>query len=476
MMAAVLMVAVLVQAESPLWGWERGMRREMVRTAIRVLPDDMKVVLMEREDEVVSGSSLEWDGFCRFYPVFDGTNIAETVDSELILLSGLRRELGEVTPYMAYRMGVLGSLVAEAVFPFMGWEESELAREVAARYASDVERRLGIFTYKVKERRFMQYVEPYFNEIFKHMDIYRNFIALDYLHNGGFGDYCRRSLGELFTVSVNAIADCWFTILARGDGLQKPLPTDFAKRRYLLAAMDYYIRNGDSRYVEATERRLYEKGFMDVQVRKRIADLYYEAGRWDEAVERYRKILSETAEDGGIKQRLVAYYRMLGSTLFDAGRLDEANEAYREVLRYAPGDETARQQRLLIMRMIEERKSRREQTQRLLAEAKELFGMGELRFGEGEYAEAIRMFRQARSRLSGVDAQFPEEYQEANSMLRKIEARLVVSQEELVKSLGVLDDYAWELMSLSQVVQMSQRLSAAKVGELMRKSYQDLNM
>ena len=118
-MKRAIVVAVVASAivgiSMPAWAWGARTRVAIVSTAARIMSRESGANLVKLEKDIKAGAAIAPSELTELTPIA-ATDPVGAIESQMYLLQSVGG--GRVDPYFAYRLGVLGMLVAEATAPF----------------------------------------------------------------------------------------------------------------------------------------------------------------------------------------------------------------------------------------------------------------------------------------------------------------------------------------------------------------------
>jgi len=421
--------------------WGPRATQAIARTAMHVVPPDVGAALRQYEEEVYAGAGISEEELLGRFPEYGFGDPILTVISEIELLRAAKAQ--GASPYLAYRVGVLGQLVADMNQPFFTAPGSEEQRGVREQYEADAEvvPATGI-GYEASKRRYLLDVRSYFEERGAYLQDAEALIASDYDSGTGFDGYARRSLSAHLTGAVNAVADVWFTMLGEPPVPTEPAARAISLRNYYVDAIGFYLgRNEDDAAGEA-HAFLSKAGLLEHDTLKRVADQYYDNGRYDRAIAMYRTVLQKEPRRADVLMRISDYYFTTGLALLAEKRYDEAERAFDEVLKNDMSRKDAREKKLEVTRLIEARRQRLEQARESVNAARRAIAAAASAEGDRKFAEAVRLYRQAGEEYAKVGDEFGEEHVEAVQAASRIEASVTRLIQEMVNEVRGLQSVA----------------------------------
>ncbi|MFO7776544.1 MAG: hypothetical protein R6W89_12175 [Candidatus Hydrogenedentota bacterium] len=416
------MALSLMVATAPAVAWGPQTTTSIVSSAAHILSREGTIPLANLEEDLRGGASLPEDALYDLAPEAR-ESVVRAIESQMYLLQAVRGD--RVDPYLAYRLGVLGNLVARATAPLQG--ASAALRE---QYYEDVDNHIAQATIRPRSR---QQVEPraYFAE--KRREAQVNDVALQnhYRTAGGFEGVPRDTLSENANRSMNAVADVWHAILTQRTATAD-IPSD-RMRQYLLQAVEFYVYRGNMQEVQNTFTRMEELDLRTPQVREQVGDILLEAERPEMAMEEYQAVLEEDSNQRQVARKISEYYIEVGEEALEAERLEEAREAFQEAASADPRSEEAQNKLVQARREIQAREDRREAELALLQEGESLQEQAEGSLTAGDYASATEQLREALQTFGEVTDEFVDIAREARVAMNSVETQLAEVQERLVE-------------------------------------------
>jgi tetratricopeptide (TPR) repeat protein len=304
------------------------------------------------EDDLMQGAVDGWEQTLglSFQTPAEAIN---AIQNQMRLLE-YAREFG-VDSYFGYRMGVLGSLVADLHIPYgLGLGDDPRSEELRRRIASDVDDHISTLVHKPikKESTIMRSPATYFSPEREFVERAMPMVAADYSRGKGYNGYLRNSASSYFARAARGVADVWNTLLIPGEeGNLSPS----ARQRltwYFVDGMRYLLLSTNN---TREADHMYES-FASVnpglsEAYERVGDYYFESGQRERGVEEWRQAMRL---GGSQRQRVVTklgdYYIDLGEEAFAAAEtnretperlLNDAIFAFRQALEVNPGNPAA---------------------------------------------------------------------------------------------------------------------------------------
>jgi len=412
-------LGILVTTSAVAWGPKTQL--SIVTTALHLLSKDGNIPLDRLERDLQMGAVIPMESLRNTYPSLDLDPIS-ALEPEIFLLQAVRSD--RVDPYFAYRLGVLGKLVAEATSPMRSVDPT-----YRNLYFADVDRRIETVTLKMGPR---QVVDPkaYFPLLIEQANVHNDAIQRDYQAALGFGGLAGSLLAEDASRSVNAIADVWHTILSRRT--QMGGVSEKQRQGYVLDAYAFYIPRRNPAEIEAADARLATLAKRTPEMNIQIGDLFYRAEFYDHAMAAYREALAAAPEQRNVIEKIANYYVERGAAALKQRQLESALEAFQAALDADPMHPTAERERLQVAAMIAAREARLAAARDALERAKGAQNLAEQEAMNGRYAESFSLFRQATDAYQEVTDEFPTERQQSERGLNDVRYRMQQLKEDLM--------------------------------------------
>ena len=138
----VSVLLVLPAASSQAWG--PATQQAVVTTAVHVFSREGIAQLSRLDRDIRDGAAVSTDMIANLYPGY-ATGPVRAVETEMCLLDTVRGDV--VDPYFAYRLGVLGRLVAALTAPLL-----DADRNIRDHYYADVDKNMQQLPLKTSQR------------------------------------------------------------------------------------------------------------------------------------------------------------------------------------------------------------------------------------------------------------------------------------------------------------------------------------
>jgi len=425
-------VAALI-LPTTVWAWSPRTEATIVVAAMRLLSRDMGAPLGNVSDEIRSGASVSNEELLELIPNADIDPI-RAIESQMTLLQAVHDR--SVTPYFAYRLGVLGKLTAQVSAPMV-----QAPSTWRTRYYTEMEGRIQGLTMQPAPRRD---VDPnsYFASVMAEANAENEIIVNDFKAGIGFDGVAGASAAKDLSRSVNAVADVWYTILRGG-------PIAGASQRqiedYIVRGILFYVERGREQEVAQAYDRLLALGGEGADFHKRLGDAFFEGGFFGRAVDEYVRVLNLEPDRRDVANRIGQYYMAAGDEALENGALEEAASNFRQALEYDKLNTAAQAKFNEVQQMIRERDARREATAEAINEAELLREESDLLESNGDIAEAITRLQEASMLYATVTDEFPQLATEARVGASSVAARIGQLQSELVENATTLSGTGSEI-------------------------------
>jgi tetratricopeptide (TPR) repeat protein len=456
------LVTVLLAVAAPVSAWGPDGRVGIVSAATHLLAQDASFNLRNFLRYVAQGASMTPEEQRRLFPSFS-LDAVTAIQREMALLQSVRTD--RIDPYYAYRLGALGSLVAQATAPLANSD----ATTVRAQYYADADRAIERINLRPNQRKL---VDPraYFALVLSEAAKNDQTIIVDYRGGNGFQGFARSSLAIDASRSVNAVADVWYTILTAQMAVYEQPVT--ARRDYVLEAIQFYLDRGNLEEVRAQYEFAVDRGMMDNDLRKAIGDEFFNADLYDRAMEEYQKILLSSPDRRDVVERVAEYYQQAGDASMEVGDLEGAREAYGQAVQANSLLTDAQKKLLEVESMIADRDRRLVAQRAATDEARELENRAEESALSRDYARAIALLHEAEARYASVTDEFAEEAKIANLGLRNVSIRLKELKQELVGNSQTLSGSGY-IYDVRQLAGQTPDISAQALKGMIQSEYAD---
>ncbi|MDX9971444.1 MAG: hypothetical protein RBU21_00495 [FCB group bacterium] len=453
-MALAALIGILA-AQTQARAWGPRAQTAIVTTAARILSGQDNIPLVNLEKDVRNGASVSDQEMEALIPGALATT-EQAIESQMFLLQSIHTE--RIDPYMAYRLGVLGKLVARYTAPL-----SDADPTYRNLYYADVEKNIQNVPLDAAPRRQVD-TEVYLASARSQAQARQDLILRDYRQGVGFNGVAKNSLPQEATRSVNAVADVWYTVLSNTSAVGS-VSTD-RMRGYYLRAFDFYLKRKNPQETKRAYDRLTGSGEISPDLRKSIADLYFEAGEFEQAMAEYKAVLAAAPGRRDVAQKVAAYYIRTGDEAVKTGDMEAAVESYRVAQETDLGNAEAQTKRTQAEATISDTASRLERARQAIAQAQALEQQGDQLRLRSEYGEAMDALQQARQLYTTVPPEFEAESLAAQRGVMNIDVRMRELKALLVQNTDQLSGTAFGIEA--------RRLAARTTPNLHEKAFQSL--
>ena len=457
-LAVLLVGATLLPAAA--WGPRTDLA--LVGTAAGLLSRDTGVRLTNLRKDVQDGAATPPTLIDEFIPGAI-TNPMGAIESEMILLESVRSD--RVDPYYAYRLGVLGKLVARICSPLESADST-----FRNLYYADVDKKIENVPIDSTTRRIVD-PQVYLPQLRRSALDRQAIIIEDYKSGLGFSGVARASLPEDASRAVNAVVDVWYTVLH-----ERALVTNVPEKRireFMLSAVEFYIRRGNGTETETAYKRFRDMGFATADALKQICDSFYRIGAHERAMREYEAVLELDPQRSDVARRIAEYYSGLGDEALDNSDLVRARTAYKQAIGANPLHPTAQSQLIETEKRLASRESRLEAAQAALARGKQFEDGAERETVNQDYGRAIELLLDARSAYGSVDGEFSKERVDARTGLNRISTRLTELRNELIANAGSLSGSGATSDAPALAGATADRLGRESLKIILEEQYQD---
>lgn len=394
MVAALAALALVLPAAA----WGPKTQLAISTTAMHLVSKEVNIPLNKVGDSIRRGAMESQNAMLALYPDML-TGPIQAVESEMILLKSVRAD--KLDNYYAYRLGLLGKLVAQATAPLQ--DVNPTYRNL---YYTDVERAIESTQLANRPRTT---VDPavYFSQRIAEANANNDVIVKEYEAGTGISGVAGSLLGDDTSRSARAVADVWETILTESSPAVNV--SEERLREYCLAGMQFYGDRKSEAAMEAAEERYAKLVTPTPEYLIAVGDAYFKAERNDRAIEKYKQALAMDPTRRDVVSRIADYYVAKGDADLENQELESALEAYTAAVDANPLNESAEGNRLHAAKLIKERDGRMASNQELIAEADKFVEMADSEALAGKNAEAIELLRQAENVYMEITDEFPSE-------------------------------------------------------------------
>jgi tetratricopeptide (TPR) repeat protein len=452
---AIAVLACVLAAQLPAAAWGPHTQTAIVTTAERILSGQNNIPLVNLERDVQAGASLSDEEVQQIVP--DAyANLEQTIQSQMYLLQAVHSD--RIDPYMAFRLGLLGKLVAQYTAPLA--DADPTYRNL---YYADVDKNISNVPMKASPRRTVDN-QIYLATARRQAQARQDLILRDYRQGIGFGGVAKGSLSQEAGRSVDAVADVWYTILSSRSAVGGVSADRL--QEYYLRAFDFYLKRKNPQETKRAYDKLTGAGEISPDLRKNIADLYYEAGDFEQAMQEYKTVLAAQPGRKDVVEKVAAYYIRKGDEAAKEQELESAVESYRIAQETDLGNAEAQTKRTQTEASIAQRTASLEKARQAIAQAQQLEQQaGETR-ARGDFSAAMESLTQALQLYQSVPAEFEAEHLAAQRGSTTVQLTMRELKNQLVQNTDRLSGTAFGVEA--------RRLAAGTATNLHQQAFQDL--
>lgn len=454
-------VLVLAGAATCAYAWGTRTHLAIVSTAARVISKESGIELARLERDIRNGAMAPPSEIERLIPLA-ATNPVAAIESEMYLLQSVRGN--RVDPYFAYRLGVLGALIAQATAPLA--DANPAYRDL---YYADVEANIDRTQLRPARRA---KVDPatYFAEVRAAANQRQQLIISEYKSGIGFNGVAGKAISEDASRSVNAVADVMQTVLTGNVAVANRSESQI--RDYIINAIEFYIARGNDAETESAYNRLVDLGAATVALQKRVGDMFYDAGKFERAIQEYQKVLEREPGRRDVVERISAYYIRVGDDALRANDLEGALDAYEMALDTDKLHPTAQSKVLEAKARIQDREHRLSIAREALDKAQDNVARADQLVFKRDYGPAIDLLMEARSLFAEVPEEFAAEYRKGQAGILQTASKLAQLRQELVTNASALSGLGGSYGLKKQVQTVGAELDKAALQALIDREYQ----
>jgi len=407
----------------PAMAWGPRAEVAIVTTATHVISQDGAARLNNLEKDIRAGASVSHEMATKLCPNLESDPLG-AIETQMFLLKALRGT--RVDPYYAYRLGVLGKLVASETAPLAN--ANPTYRNL---YYADVEGSIQDAVLKPSRRVLVDSV-GYFQRLQREARAQEDIVLKDYQSGLGFAGAAHASLSADASRSVSAVADVWNTILTGGSVVSSVSQNQM--REFLMNALDFYIKRASTEEINQSYARLKEVGSPTTDIYKRVGDLFYDAKMYDRAMKEYEGVLAKEPNRRDVMERISAYYIAQGDAATKENKLEDALAAYTKAAQSDQLNANAQTMRIAAEKRVAERDARLASDRQLLEAAVELEGQADKEATQDSLVGAMRLLRLAKEKYQSVTDEFPTERLAKAAGVNNIDKKM----QEMQSKLGVV--------------------------------------
>ncbi len=432
---AVLLAVSMAAADASAWGPQA--QRSIMQTALQLVRREYSQQYYREgefafETDLVQGAQDGWSSALGL-ELRDPEDAINAVHSQIRLMRYVRTY--GVGDYFGYRMGVLGSLVADLYLPLAITEDqSPQTREIRRRIQDDIDEHLATLRYQ-GGRPGLNYIrspKDYFDQANRFSPDVVFIVSSDYTGRSGFDGYLKNGASAHFSRAVLAVADTFHTVLRDASDAYDQEPSREAATWYFVDEIRYLLLvKDDPEQAEKAYQRFTSVNPGIIPAYERVGDYFYESGDRERGVQEWRVASTFSGpERKRIIRKLAGYYVEVGrENLALADRpgdperyVDAAVRAFTDALSV---DRTSREAGDLLAHAQEVRKEMRQEMATnldLVASSETLLEQANNAFNERIYEEAITSAQRAATLAESVSGRFTKIAAQAREIAADAEA------------------------------------------------------
>lgn len=426
-----LCMALLLAGSSEAWGPRAQL--SIVSNALYMLSKEENIPLERLEKNIRAGVMISNEVLVETYPTLE-SNPVTAIDMEMRILQRVKPD--RVDAYFAYRLGMLGKMVAAATAPLRGVDPT-----FRNLYYADVESNIEGITLKSGAR---QLADPtlYFPPLLNEARMQNEAIIREYQSGRGFDGLPSLTLSNDASRSVRAVADTWFTILTRNT-----LPGSISEtqlQQYVIDAYAFYIHRKNTDEIDTAAERLNDIAPLTIDMRVKIGDFYYNAELFERAMEQYKEVKAAAPERRDVMEKIAEYNMRRGEDALRDNNLETALEAFQTAVDANPLHPLAEKSRIETLSLIAARDARLAANQDALNRAREFQTQAEQEGLGGNFAKAIALLKQAENAFNEVTDEFPTEFQLRTRGLNDVRYRTQELKQNIMENAQALSGSGFE--------------------------------
>jgi tetratricopeptide (TPR) repeat protein len=451
------LLAVVAVAALPARAWDGRGQRAIAAMAMQVVKNDYGYAFkpgdLNFEQDVLRGATDGWKVLEGTVPLGNDAETVQAVATEIQLLRDIRNY--GITPYFAYRMGVLSALVADVMLPYgFAWSEQDQAikRQMERDIAANLDK-YG-FTVTQRQREFIRAPKDYFTSRRAFVADDRRIIANDYRGGKGYNGFLKDGGPAYFSRAVEAVADAWHTVLRREGDPSVLSASRRALTWYFVDETAYLLQEKRDLPLARAAYANFEKVNPGLpEAYEKLGDLYYAFGTPDAIVAAVREWRNAFDLGGPERNRvgakLAGHFMREGKRYLERARSPQAEKndlenALRNFETQLEYERTSQEAAALIQETnveIKERNARFELTLNIIANAEAVVQDAERQKLKGDYAYAINTYDQAITLYEAVGDEFKDQFKLAQDTIAQLKRTINDTVGEVIdKASDVIDE------------------------------------
>jgi tetratricopeptide (TPR) repeat protein len=453
-------LAIILGLGLPAWSWDTTTELALVVTSTRLISKEGSIPLNRLAGDIRAGASVSDEELHAIIPISDIDPLG-AIEVEMKLLQSVKP--AKIDHYYAYRLGVMGKLVARISSPM-----NNAPSGPRSRYFTDATGKIEQLNIIAKSRQLVD-PGPYFTRVIADASAQDEIISKDYEIGINFDGVAGAALRMDTSRTVNAVSDVWYTVLV-SRSVVAGVP-DIQRREYVLGGLAYYIDRGSPGEITSAYERLSAVGIQGTDMRKRIGDMFFDAELYEQAIGEYRAVLASDPGRRDVSTRLSQYFEALGDAALLSSNLEDARDAFTSALEYDKLHVAAEKKLLDTEAQIRQRAQRMAAATEALATADALRDAADNLALQGESAEAISRLDQAMALYATVPEEFPRLSSQARVRWSAVAAQINELRGELATYAASLSGSGSGAVSRQAAMDASKILNTRALRALVEKEY-----
>jgi tetratricopeptide (TPR) repeat protein len=450
--------------------WGDCAQKSIASMAMQVLKDRYRDLFRSGEAaferDVLRGAEAGQEALAGSVPLGSDAEAIQAISTEIQLLRDVQRY--GISPYFAYRLGVLSSLTADVIFPY-GFARDNQERMLQEQIQRDIDARIDNFAFRQASprRTLIRDAQSYFrgHRAFYEQD--KRLITDDYLTGQGYAGFLSQGAQAYFNRSVEAVADAWHTVLL-SDG--QPRVSTASNRQltwYFVNEIDYLLNvRGSYNLAVRSYDHLSSVNPGLSSAYDVVGDLFYNFGMnrdMEAAVDRGVREWQRAYELAGpersrVAAKLAGHHVRTGRQLLQRTGTDQAEEndlpsalaAFEHAMNYDRRNPEITQLIQQTQTAIAERRQRFNMTVDLIAQAERVREEGQKAREATDLQNALAKFEMAIALYEAVDDEFDDQHTAARTGIRDLNRNVTQVIEDVLGQARMAIDQGNELEEQNQ--------------------------
>ncbi|NIA15501.1 MAG: hypothetical protein GWP08_15665 [Nitrospiraceae bacterium] len=424
----------LTVLDAAAWGprAQRAITGTSIQVVRRTYADAYKTYDFNYEEDVFYGAEVGPEFLNAGRPFASDADAIAAVENEIRLLRTARKY--RYGSYFSFRMGVLGSLVADIMLPF-ALDGAPQTQKLRRDIESDIDAHVAGYRFESDQadRQRIRVARDYFKLRREFHNDAKRMIADDYRRGRGYDGYLKQAGQAFFVRSVDAVSDAWSTVLQVADdaGVVDPSPDVLAW--YFVDEIRYLLEEKANFYQAEKTYAFFEHTASDLpDAYEKVGDLFYAFNTVESRQRAVREWRIANNADSVNRQRvgnkLAAHYIAVGEAALAKAALPGASDddlpnalnAFSQALSFDQSNQTAAARIEETNVAIARRQEHHAMQVNILASAESTMEQAERQRLAGDFGNALATYDQAASLLEGIDNTFKDQEKAAENNKRAI--------------------------------------------------------